>query len=75
MSGCWMRTRTQGTTLPARIDGLGAITSSIAATTTDTRRHNLAYDIWADWSEPWSGGPGLAVTAFSVDGPGPGRTP
>jgi hypothetical protein len=25
--------------------------------------------------EPWSGGPGLAVTEFSVDGPGAGRTP
>lgn len=48
MSGCWMGTCTEGTTLPARIGGLGPITSSIAATLPAGTKTNLAYDIWAD---------------------------
>lgn len=43
-----MGTCTEGTTLPARIGGLGPITSSIAATLPAGTKTNLAYDIWAD---------------------------
>ena len=48
VSGCWMGGCTQGTPLPAPIQGLGPITSSLAATTPGQGRFNLAYDIWAD---------------------------
>ncbi|HEY2222885.1 GH12 family glycosyl hydrolase domain-containing protein [Actinomycetospora sp.] len=48
MSGCWMGTCTQGTTLPTRISDLGPISSSIAGAIPAGTKSNLAYDVWAD---------------------------
>ncbi|WP_018332474.1 GH12 family glycosyl hydrolase domain-containing protein [Actinomycetospora chiangmaiensis] len=48
MSGCWMGTCTEGTTLPRRISDLGPISSSIAGEIPAGTTSNLAYDIWAD---------------------------
>ncbi|WP_433802059.1 GH12 family glycosyl hydrolase domain-containing protein [Actinomycetospora sp. CA-084318] len=48
MSGCWMGTCTEGTTLPHRISELGPISSSVAGEIPAGTTSNLAYDLWAD---------------------------
>lgn len=60
MSGCWMGTCTEGTTLPRRISDLGPISSSIAGEIPTGTKSNLAYDIWAD-STPKKNGHNDAV--------------